>query len=491
MKKFTAFAMAALLAAFMATPVLAYTDVTDNAAVNVISEKGIMQGYEDGTFKPDAPITRAEFAKVAVLATQSKLGDVPMTLQNVVFSDVVEDGWYVENIQKAANMGLMKGDAEGTFRPNDTVSEAEVYTVMLRMLGYNMDNDSVKWPDNYIGLAETLDAPVNSMKLAAKCDRATVAEIVAWALGLPQAQDKQNQEVVLDTYAVVTGVSTDRITVFTMDGESKSLRDTGSNGEKPKVGQLVQVSANKAGELQTVGVADVKTNDLYEAAIKNGKIELNKKSYGFTKDAVVLSINSAGGVSTVAVDKLLDSTYAAGLRSAKYTAPIQYVLSGNAVSCLLISDYSGQSELHFGFIENVGNNADGVVVQFWGDKSDYQWDSTKNDGLTPEEDGFYAYVLRADGVRGYKVATDGEEIVDAKVTSVKNEVKEAGGKQFVIDNDTVIWQVEYEADGSIRSCELADGVEEDDIVRVRYKVDKKDDEKGIEAAYIIIDATNK
>lgn len=491
MKKFTAFAMAALLAAFMAAPVFAYTDVTDNAAVTAVSEKGIMQGYEDGTFKPAAPITRAEFAKVAVLATQSKLGDVPMTLQNVVFSDVVEDGWYVENIQKAANMGLMKGDAEGTFRPNDTVSEAEVYTVMLRMLGYNLDNDSKKWPDNYIELAVSLEAPVNKLKLAAKCDRATVAEIVAWALELPQAQDKQNQEVTLDTYAVVTGVSTDRITVYTADGQSKSLRDTGSNGAKPQAGQLVQVRANKAGELQTLSADNVKTNDLYEAAIKNGKIELNKKTYGFTKDAVVLSINSAGGVNVVALDKLLDSTYAAGLRSSGYTAPIQYVLSGNEVSFLLISDYSGQSELHFGFAESVGTGADGTMVQFWGDKNDYLWDAAKNDGVEPEEDELYAYVLRSDGVRGYKVDTDSEEIVDATVTNAKGEVKQAGDKQFVIDEDTVIWQVEYDTDGSIRSCELTDEIDEGDVVRVRYKVDKNDDGDSIEAAYIIIDATDR
>lgn len=485
MKKFTAFAMAALLASFMAAPVFAYTDVTDNAAISIVSEKEIMTGYEDGTFKPAEPITRAEFAKVAVLATNAKLGEVPTTLQRVAFSDVVEDGWYVGNIERAVNMGLMKGDAEGTFRPNDTVSEAEVYTVMLRMLGYNLDNDSKKWPDNYIELADSLGAPVNKLKPAAKCDRASVAEIVAWALEVPQAQDKQNQEVALDTYAVVTAVAKDRVTVYTAEGKIKSLRDSGSNGGSLQPGQLVQVRANRAGELLSVGVAEVRTNNLYEAAISGGKIELNKKSYGLAKDAVVFSMNSAGGVNTVEADRLLDSSYAAGLRSSGYTAPIQYVLSGNEVSFLLISDYAGQNELHFGFAKSVGTGADGTMVQFWGDKNDYLWDAAKNDGLEPEEDVLYAYVLRSGGVRGYKVDTASEEIASATVTNDSGVLKQAGGKQFVIDDDTVIWRVEYNSDGSILSCEQADGVDEGDTVRVRYKVEEEND-GGLEAAYIII-----
>lgn len=490
MKKFTAFAMAALLAAFMAAPAFAYTDVSDNAAVTVVSEKGIMEGYEDGSFKPAEPITRAEFAKVAVLASNAKLGDLVTTELYFEFSDVKADGWYVENIQKVANMGLMKGDAEGTFRPNDTVSEAEVYTVMLRMLGYNLDNDSKKWPDNYLELAESLDAPLNKLKPSAECNRAKVAEIVAWALETSTATDEESQAVAVSDYGVVTAANDTRITVYTMDGELKSLRNSGSNGELPTAGQLVKFEATKAGVLKSLSAADVKTNDLWEAAIKDGKIELNKKTYGFTKDAVVLSMNKAGGVNVVALDKLLSSSYAAGLRSSGYTAPIQYVLSGNSVSCLLISDYAGQSDLHFGFVETVGTNADGTVVQFWGDKSEYLWDASKNDGLEPEEDELYAYVLRSGEVRGYKVATASEEIVNATVTAAKTEVKQAGDKQFVIDEDTVIWEVEYSADGSIRSCELADEVSEDDIVRVRYKLDD-DNDGGIEAAYIIIDATSK
>lgn len=488
MKKFTAFAMAVLLGAFMAAPALAYTDVADNAAITSVSEKGIMEGYEDGTFRAADPITRAEFAKVATLTAQSKLGDVPMTLQYVVFDDMKEDAWYVQHIEKAVNMGLMKGDAEGTFRPNDTVSEAEVYTVMLRMLGYNLDNDSKKWPDNYLETAKALGAAVNPIKTAAACDRGLVAEIVDWALNTALADSEESGETALDTYAVVTAVGTDRVTVYTAAGETKSLRDTGSNGAALEVGQLVQITADKSGKLQSVAATNVKTNNLYEAEISGGKIELNGKSYGFTKDAVVLLINSAGGVNTISVDKLLESSYAAGLRSSKYTAPIQYVLSGNAVSYLLISDYAGQSELRFGFVEDVGVNADGTVVKFWGDSNDYSWDASKNDGKDPIVDGLYAYVLRGDGVRGYAVAVDGEQI-NGEVDGNSQGLYRVGDKKFILDDDTVILKVEYASDGSISNCEIADEVDDGDKVRVRYKVDSND--TGLEAAYVIIDDSRR
>lgn len=492
MKKFTAFAMAALLAAFMAAPALAYTDVeagTETAAViTAVSEKGIMEGYEDGSFKPLGNITRAEFAKVAVLTTRAKKGDVPMTEMYYAFDDVKEGAWYVENIQKAANMGLMKGDAEGTFRPNDTVSEAEVYTVMLRMLGYNLENDSQKWPYNYMELADRLGAPSDmSHSVNTPACRGTVAEIVDWALNQPLAQDKQadvKAEAALDTYAVVTAVGNDRVTVYTTAGETKSLRDTGSNGTL-EPGQLVKVQADGNGVLQGAGTADVKTHSSYETTISGGKIKLNGKSYEFAKNAVVLTINSAGGVGTVPVDKLLESSYAAGLRSSRYTAPIQYVLSGDAVGCLLISDYAGQSELHFGFVEDVALNSDGTVVKFWGDDNDYSWDASKNDDKDPVVDELYAYTFRGDGVRGYLVDRSADKEFGGVVDHAGSEMWRLNtGKKFIVTDETVILKVNLAFDDSITDCELYDEVGEGDEVRVRYKLD--DNDTGLEAAYVII-----
>lgn len=482
MKKFTAFVMAALLAAFMAAPAFAYTDVSNNQAITTVSEKGIMEGYEDGSFKPDAAITRAEFAKVAALATIEKKGDVPMTEMYFVFDDVKEDGWYVDHIQRAANMGLMKGDAEGTFRPNDTVSVAEVYTVMLRMLGYNADNTGT-WPTNYITTAQTLGADVNLRDANKPCDRALAAEVVAWALSTPLADDDSNTEVALDTYALVTAVGTDRVTVYTTAGETKTLRDTGSNGAKLEAGQLVRVQANSNGVLQAVSVANVRTNNLYEASISRDKIELNGKDYAFAKDAVVLTINSGGGVGTVAVDKVLESSYVAGLRSSKYTVPIQYVLEGSSVGCLLISDYAGLSDLRFGFVEDVALNADGTVVKFWGDDNDYQWDASKNDGKDPEIDKLYAYNFRGDGVRGYAVDTTAEDVTGEVKNGSQGLYRTENGN-FIVADDTVIIKVERSTDGSISDCYMYDDIDEGDMVRVRYKVDK---DAGIEAAYVIIE----
>ncbi len=494
MKKFAAFVMALMMAAFLAAPAMAYPDVDANTqagkAISTVSDKGIMAGYEDGTFKPDSSITRAEFAKVAVLAAQSKLGDVPMTLQYVVFDDVKEDGWYVENIQKAVNMRLMKGDAEGTFRPNDTMTTSEVYTVMLRILGYKVD-DKGTWPNNYLELAAKLGANIDKAAANKPVCRGTVAEIVSWTLNQPLPQiAEQDTVAATDTYGVVTGVVADKVTVGTVSGKMLTLKDSGSNGAAPEVGQLVQFTADKDNELLTLGREDVVTNNLYDAVIKNGKITLNGKAYEFAADAAVISINNGGGVATVDVEKLQSGTYAAGLRSSNYTVPIQYVLAGGKVQYLLISDYAGQSDQRFGFVESVGTGADGIMVKFWGDKTEYLWDDSKN-SAAPQEDKLYAYVFRGDGVRGYEVAVADEQIKNAVVTEAKNDIKTAGGKPFIIADDTVIWKVEYDDDGTITSCEAGDTVEEGDMVRVRYTADKNSNDTGLEAAYIIIDETDK
>jgi hypothetical protein len=230
---------------------------------------------------------------------------------------------------------------------------------------------------------------------------------------------------------------------------------------------------------------------------------LNGKSYAISDSAIVQVLNSAGGVSIISVDKLLESNYVASLRSSSYYAPIQYVLSGSEVTGLLIGDYKGQSELHFGYIESYGQGVNGdTVVQFYGDSTDYVWNyigTEENSDGEPAYSTLYAYTFNADGVRAYKVKEDAEEIGISEDGQTRGEVvKSIGtisltekGTQFIVDDDTVIISVEYDSKGEISKAEYVDEVEVGDIIRVRYVVNPNSNQTGLEAAYIIIDATNK
>ncbi len=133
-----------LLKAFMAitiaiigtVPAFAFPDVSDTywaaPQIKLLSEQGVIVGYPDGTFKPDADVTRAEFAAMAIRALGQQHTKVA---QPINFSDIDENHWAYEDIQKALYFDLILSDKEGElFRPEDSVSRAESMSVAVNAL---------------------------------------------------------------------------------------------------------------------------------------------------------------------------------------------------------------------------------------------------------------------------------------------------------------------------------------------------------------------
>jgi uncharacterized repeat protein (TIGR02543 family) len=110
------------------------TDVTHdnwyNAAVSVIFKMGVIKGYEDGTFRPDNTITRAELAAIANrFATQMN-----MSGDNIVKFTDIADHWAKNDISRAAEIGWMSGYPNGTFRPDASITRAEFITLVNNVL---------------------------------------------------------------------------------------------------------------------------------------------------------------------------------------------------------------------------------------------------------------------------------------------------------------------------------------------------------------------
>lgn len=99
------------------------------------SYRGIISGYPDGTFKPNAPISRAEFASIA-----ARFADLTKT-EPLSFSDVAKGNWAYDSIAKASSQGWLSGYPDGTFRPNNKINRAEVTSITNRMLGRKADLD--------------------------------------------------------------------------------------------------------------------------------------------------------------------------------------------------------------------------------------------------------------------------------------------------------------------------------------------------------------
>ena len=128
-----------------------YNDVKDGdwfcCAVSTLSKMGIIKGYEDGSFKPNDPISRAEFAAIA--ARFAPNGDkTPAT-----FADVTSH-WAKDEISIAANHGWIKGYEDGSFKPDQKITRAETMTLVNRVLNRlpeakdDLHKDMKTWVDN-------------------------------------------------------------------------------------------------------------------------------------------------------------------------------------------------------------------------------------------------------------------------------------------------------------------------------------------------------
>ncbi|MFR6448873.1 MAG: SHIRT domain-containing protein, partial [Peptoniphilus grossensis] len=121
---------------------LPYSDVFESdwyyPAVGFMTENNIIKGYEDGTFRPNAPITRAEFATIASKFDEIIGGDVKG------FYDVPASHWALKYINSAYERGWVTGYEDGSFRPDRFITRAEVVTVTNKMLIRYADVDYVR-----------------------------------------------------------------------------------------------------------------------------------------------------------------------------------------------------------------------------------------------------------------------------------------------------------------------------------------------------------
>jgi hypothetical protein len=176
----------------LTTTALAYTDVTattQTGPVEKLSALGIIKGYADGTFKPENPITRAEFAAVIVramgLETAAKLINSPTK-----FSDVTANyAWAYGYINIASAKGIVKGDPDGRFRPSDKVSFAEAITMLLHAGGWDAACSTMDWPAGFVMKAVEFDLTDDvAFDANAPANRGAVAVMTYNALAMPMAR---------------------------------------------------------------------------------------------------------------------------------------------------------------------------------------------------------------------------------------------------------------------------------------------------------------
>ena len=127
-----------------------FTDVSDDhtysPAIDYVKDKGIVDGYPDGTYKPDDKINRAEFTKI-VIAAKFTSEEIDSCVPAKKFPDVQSSEWYAKYICVAKNNKIIEGYPDGTFKPNNYINFAEASLIVANAyeLEFTPTDDPNHW----------------------------------------------------------------------------------------------------------------------------------------------------------------------------------------------------------------------------------------------------------------------------------------------------------------------------------------------------------
>ncbi len=160
------------------------TDSKYYEPITYLVEKNIIKGYDDGTFKPNQPVNRAEALKFILesISAAIETGTLP-------FTDVTKDAWYSGYLFTAYKREIVNGNPDGTFKPENTVNKAEFFKILFNGLSVDIDPvvtvapyedvATTAWFAHYIAYAKEigiLDAQVKTINPSVGMTRGEVAD---------------------------------------------------------------------------------------------------------------------------------------------------------------------------------------------------------------------------------------------------------------------------------------------------------------------------
>src|SRR3989339_134031 len=159
-----------------------FTDVATgsqyDAAITYLQDKGVIEGYEDGSFKPDQDVTRAEALKLILVG--SGIATEELETYEFPFSDLENGAWYLQYIDKGYELGIVGGYEDGTFKPNQNVNLVEALKMLLTAKGVDLsgiDVETSDWFAPYIAYSENLNL-IELQLPEQTLSRAEISEII-------------------------------------------------------------------------------------------------------------------------------------------------------------------------------------------------------------------------------------------------------------------------------------------------------------------------
>ena len=237
-----------------AAAVTKFSDVSDSytaTAVESLRLMGVLDGYGDGTFRPDTILNRAQFCKMAVYAMDGS-GELGRYSTVTIFPDVKPSHWASAYINMAARKGIISGFADGKFKPGQTVTAGQAVTILMRGLGYKDEDMGGVWPQSYMAEAQT-NGLLKSTGITSAYAGLTRAQAAKLFLNLFEAKHGKG-ETLLFNY----NVGKDEVYLTAVDGGKGTMTAGGKTytmahpvASTSLIGSKGKAVLNSAGEILT------------------------------------------------------------------------------------------------------------------------------------------------------------------------------------------------------------------------------------------------
>ncbi len=225
----------------------AFMDVTNESkyydAITTLSKLNVINGYEDGTFKPEGNITRAEFTKIVTYTLG--LGD--LKTPPTEFTDV-SNHWAKYNIKTAYDLGIINGMGDGTFAPDANVTYEQALKMVVCMLGYKTyAEQSGGYPQGYHAQAAALKLidDISGLAYDAPATRGAIAQLMYNALEVPMKKTNAKGDVVNADENLLN----DHLNVIRLEGILVGVEEyvTGDCTEALNLGEMDILSTERDG----------------------------------------------------------------------------------------------------------------------------------------------------------------------------------------------------------------------------------------------------
>lgn len=446
------------------------------SAVENLIEVGLVNGYpEDNTYRPNVVVTRAQMAKMMVVALGEEGKVTSAATKKSTFTDIKNGHWAYGYVNVAKDLGIINGYPDGRFGPDETVTYAEATTMAIRALGYDdeVGKSTESWPNNYTSYAKKLELYDNVGTFTANkgAARGDVA-IILW-------------NTLRTGVCTVVGQSGNTLKY----GQGKKMINKYKNYIYLKDATITSVKFDSDNKNATVKIADnydsVSVSLTADEVLKyyGRKLEVlyktnTKKIYSITDQKAYKVVS--GSITKVTSKKIeLDN-------DDEYTLPSKsdillykvdslseaidatLILSGSTVKYVIAS---GAREIKIGLVDTndykISKNVYGMKVKIAGSSKTTTYELIDEDDMPEEGSVIIYYVNSKDQVGIIKELTEDDASSIADLTSKKIKI---GKNTYTYDSDT--FTVLNVGTSSIKTLSFTKIDEDNDLVYVYENSDE-------------------